>query len=197
MLWNLCNMLKCNLSKTEIINLSSRFSPAEPIGSSKVGDNYVQPTSVVKDLGVTLDSHLTLVPPVNNTCVALFRVRFILLAESENIFSKRMLSALSMPSFYRNWIVVSNSLHYGIPSREIENLQRLQNTAARLTVCMKKTYHITPVLKKLHWFPVNDRITFKLLLITYKSVYGLAPVYINESLHSLHVVLFVLVIPTS
>ncbi|CAH3032669.1 unnamed protein product, partial [Porites lobata] len=23
---------------------------------------------------------------------------------------------------------------------------------------MKKTYHITPVLKKLHWFPVNDRI---------------------------------------
>ena len=33
MLWNLCNMLKCNLSKTEIINFSSRFSPAEPIGS--------------------------------------------------------------------------------------------------------------------------------------------------------------------
>ena len=92
-------MLKCNLSKTEIINFSSRFSPAEPIGSNKVGDHYVQPTSVVKDLGVTLDSHLTFVPPVNNTCVALFHVRFILLAESENIFSKRMLSALSMPSF--------------------------------------------------------------------------------------------------
>ena len=55
-------MLKCNLSKTEIINFSSRFSPAEPIGSSKVGDHYVQPTIVVKDLGVTLDSHLTFVP---------------------------------------------------------------------------------------------------------------------------------------
>ena len=51
MLWNLCNMLKCNLSKT------SRFSPAEPIGWIKVGDHYVQPTSVVKELGVTLDSH--------------------------------------------------------------------------------------------------------------------------------------------
>ena len=38
--------------------------------------------------------------------LVLFRVRFIPLAESENIFRKRILSALSMPSFYRNWIIV-------------------------------------------------------------------------------------------
>ena len=76
-----------------------------------------------------------------------------------------------------------NSLLYGLPSREIEKLQRLQNTAARLTVCTKKTDHITPVLKKLHWLPVNDRITFKLLLLTYKSLNGVAPVYINELFH--------------
>ena len=48
---------------------------------------------------------------------------------------------------------------------------------------MKKTNHITSVLKKMHWLPVNDRIMFKLLLITYKSLNGLAPVYINELLH--------------
>ena len=33
-------------------------------------------------------------------------VRFILLTESENIFRKRKLSALSMPSYYRKWIIV-------------------------------------------------------------------------------------------
>ena len=48
--------------------------------------------------------------------------------------------------------------------------ERLQNTAAaRLTVhvCMKKTDHITPVLKMLHWLPdTDDRIIFKLLLLT-------------------------------
>ena len=48
---------------------------------------------------------------------------------------------------------------------------------------MKKTNHITSVFKKMHWLPVNDRIMFKLLLITYKSLNGLAPVYINELLH--------------
>ena len=61
MLWNLCNMLKCNLSKTEIINFSSRFSPAEPICSSKVADHYVQPTIV---LSKTLESRLIHTSPL-------------------------------------------------------------------------------------------------------------------------------------
>ena len=49
-------------------------------------------------------------------------------------------------------------------------------------MCVKKTDHITSVLKKLHWLSVNDRIIFKLLLLTYKSFNGLARVYINELL---------------
>ena len=48
---------------------------------------------------------------------------------------------------------------------------------------MRKIDHITPVSQMLHWLPVKDRIIFKLLLITYKSLNGLTPVYINELLH--------------
>ena len=46
--------------------------------------------------------------------------------------------------------------------------ERLQNTAAaRLSVHVCKTDHITPVLKILHWLPdTDDRIIFKLLLLT-------------------------------
>ena len=149
MSWNLCNMLKCNPSKTEIIHFSSRFSPPEPIASIKVGHHNVQPTSVIKNLGVTLDSHLTFVPHVNNICRALSRSfhsigrirKYLSQADTERIVHAFVLSKLDY----------CNSLLYGLPSREIEKLQRLQNTAARLTVCMKRTDHITPVLKKLHW----------------------------------------------
>ena len=103
MSWNLCNMLKCNPSKTEIIHFSSRFSPPEPIALIKVGHHYIQPTRVIKNLGVRLihTSPLFLMSP---TSVAHFHVRFIPLVESENIFRKWILSALSMPSFYRNFL---------------------------------------------------------------------------------------------
>ena len=59
MSWNVSNMLKCNPKKTQIIHFSSRFSPAEPVPSIKVGDCSITLNNEVKDLGVTLDRHLT------------------------------------------------------------------------------------------------------------------------------------------
>ena len=42
--------------------------------------------------------------------------------------------------------------------------------------------HITPVLYNLHWLPVSFRIDFKVLLLVSKSLNGLAPFYITDSL---------------
>ena len=43
----------------------------------------------------------------------------------------------------------------------------------------RKSSHITPVLKELHWLPVGYRIVYKLLLIVFKSFNNLAPEYIT------------------
>ena len=40
--------------------------------------------------------------------------------------------------------------------------------------------HITPVLTDLHWLPVVYRIQFKILIIAFKCLYGLAPMYLSE-----------------
>lgn len=53
-----------------------------------------------------------------------------------------------------------NSILIGLPSKELDKLQRLQNTAARLVVRTKKNEHITPILKRRHWLPVRARITY-------------------------------------
>ena len=46
---------------------------------------------------------------------------------------------------------------------------------------MKKIFvNITPVLLQLHWLPVSFRINFKILLLTFKAIHGLAPSYIND-----------------
>ena len=63
---------------------------------------------------------------------------------------------------------------------ELNKLQRVQNAAARLISRTPKSHHITPILQQLHWLPVKDRISFKLLLLTFKALHGLAPVYISE-----------------
>ena len=42
--------------------------------------------------------------------------------------------------------------------------------------------HITPVLKSLHWLPVKECITFKILTLTFRCLKGLAPSYLSELL---------------
>ena len=66
------------------------------------------------------------------------------------------------------------SLLFGVLERQLQKLQRVQNAAARLIFQESRYCHITPLLKSLHWLPVRFRIAFKILLITFKAVHGLA-----------------------
>ena len=68
-----------------------------------------------------------------------------------------------------------NSLLYGLPQVQIDKIQRVQNAAARLIFEQPKFCHITPVLSQLHWLPIKYRIEFKILLMTFKAIHGMAP----------------------
>ena len=58
--------------------------------------------------------------------------------------------------------------------------QRLQNVCASIVSLTLRWMHIMPVLKNLHWLPIKERIEFKVLLLTYKALNGLSPIYITE-----------------
>jgi len=73
-----------------------------------------------------------------------------------------------------------NSTLYGLPACELQKLQRVQNTAARLICNISRFDHITPSLIQLHWLPIIYRVEFKILLITYKVIHELAPTYLCE-----------------
>ena len=47
-------------------------------------------------------------------------------------------------------------------------------------VKQKQFCHITLVLIQLHWLPVLSRVNFKILLLTFKVLHGLAPSYISD-----------------
>ena len=44
--------------------------------------------------------------------------------------------------------------------------------------------HVTPILKELHWLPVEKRIDYKICLFCFKSLNGLAPSYISSSINT-------------
>lgn len=56
----------------------------------------------------------------------------------------------------------------------------VQNSAARLLTHTRSRDHITPVLRTLHWLPIKERITYKILLLTYKALKCLAPHYLSD-----------------
>ena len=80
----------------------------------------------------------------------------------------------------RSWIVYCNSLLCGLPKYQLDKLQRVQNAIVRLVIMKGKFCHITPVLLQLHWLPVLFRLDFKILLLTFKAIHGLAPSYISD-----------------
>ena len=73
-----------------------------------------------------------------------------------------------------------NNLLYSHPSKLFVRLQRVQNSAARLIHLPPRFTSSYPRLYDLHWLPVWYRITYKVLLITFKAIHSLAPTYISE-----------------
>ena len=74
-----------------------------------------------------------------------------------------------------------NSLFAGLPAQSIDRLQSILNTSARLACCLHKYDHITLALHgRLHWLPKQQRITYKLCILTSKGIQDEAPSYIVE-----------------
>ena len=73
-----------------------------------------------------------------------------------------------------------NSILYNVPKSKTDRLQRLQNRYARILTKSPRMEHIIPVLMKLHWLKIQDRIIYKMLMLTYKSYYNMHHlIYVN------------------
>ena len=74
-----------------------------------------------------------------------------------------------------------NALLYGITDRLLHRLEMIQHSAARIIMCIKRhdRQSITAVLRRLHWLPVKWRINYKIVVLVFRALHGLAPAYLS------------------
>ena len=75
-----------------------------------------------------------------------------------------------------------NSLLAGIPQQLIDKLQKVQNCSARLIFKTSKCTHVSPLLAKLHWLPIAQRIDYKISFLCYNVASDTALLYLSDLL---------------
>jgi len=182
--WCASRRLQLNASKTELIWFGSQTSLRQlslADSTLMIDSVVVQPTDVVRDLGVLLDSELSLKQHVNRTASTCFYHlrRLRQLKRHVNIdVMKRLISA-----FVFSQLGYYNGILSGLPLSTIAPLQRVQNAAARLVLGLSWSDHVRPALKELHWLPVVYRIKFKLVLVMFTIHTHQCPDYLTDSVH--------------
>ena len=74
----------------------------------------------------------------------------------------------------------TNALFYGIPTKDINHLQLVQNSYAKLVLGKTRYDSSTACLKQLHWLPVKFQIKFKILCLMHRVDNDSAPVYLHK-----------------
>ena len=177
--------LKMNDSKTQIII----FGPSKVLGDIKIhGLNTtgtaIRFVSTVKNLGIMMDSHLTFEKQVVNLKKKCFHTL-------RNLAKIRFLLTQDQLKVIVNSLVVScldycNCIFYGIAEKLLCQIQLIQNAAAKIVTGKYKHDRLGDDLTNLHWLNIKKRIVFKIGLLAYKSVNGLAPVYLQDMFQYSH-----------
>ena len=159
---------------------SSSYCPRPSLDNLMIVDEIVSCSPMARNIGVVFDNSLSMVPYVNAICKsAFFHLRNI--SKIRKFLTPETTKAI-IHAFVTSKIDYCNCLLFSLPNYLLQRLQRVLNCAARVAYQSNKYDHITPLLMELHWLPVEQRINFKILLITYKALNGQAPTYITDLL---------------
>jgi len=133
----------------------------------------------VRDLGVTLDSELTLQRHVNIVAsLCFYHIRR--LKQVCKLLGPGVATTL-VSAFVLSRLDYCNAILAGLPKTTIAPLQRAQNAEARLVAQLGPRDHVSNALRDLHWLHVQQRITYKLCLLMHLVHNDRAPVYLADS----------------
>ena len=75
-----------------------------------------------------------------------------------------------------------NATLLGLPAYQYDRLQSILNAAARSIAGLRRSDHISDALASFHWLRVPIRVQFKIAVLTFRALHGLAPAYLSSDL---------------
>ena len=167
--------LKLNPDKTEFIVFGSKrqrdklkgYFPSTILGSPLYLAEWV------KNLCVWFDSDYS--KHVQNVCKSCF----LQLRDFRHVgrFLTHDASVLVANALVSSRLDYCNSLFRSLSKFNLHKFQCIQNSAARIVSNTSRYTSTTPVLKKLHWLPVEHRSVFKPATLVYKFLHTGFPKY--------------------
>ena len=126
----------------------------------RIGSNIVESVNSVRNLGVYMDSALSMRTRIGKVSSACFyhlrRLRQLRFALSKSTM-QRLVSALVLARRdYRSLVLA------GLPAITLAPSKRVMNAVVRLVAKLSVRDHVTPAMRELHWLPVTFRVQYKL-----------------------------------
>src|SRR6218665_2727299 len=174
--------------KTEFLLIGLRYQlkkipdPSISLNPDSASTHTFTLTSPVSNLCVIFDQNLSF----SDHITQLSRSCFIHIRDLRRIRPMLNLKTAStiVTSIAHAKLDYCNSLFLNIDVTQINRLQAIQNALARAATKTPKHHHITPVLKKLHWLKIPQRIEYKVISLTYNTLQSSQPSYLLEWTHT-------------
>src|SRR5664279_1279937 len=150
--WMRANRLQLNAAKTELLWCSSaRRQHQIPNASIAVGTDTVTPVFSVRDLGIFIDSDVSIRTHVARTVSGCFAVGLLRRIRSIRRSVTKSVVQLLVVSLVLTRLDYGSATLAGLPKQLLYRLQSVMNAAARLVFSARKYDHVTPLMHDLHW----------------------------------------------
>ena len=183
--WMVMNFMKLNEEKTELLVMGKPLVLENCKMEVKLqfGDKTIEPTNCEgdnwKSLGVKLDKCLNMERQINSvkqkcywTMNNLRRIRYYL---DENV------KIMMVKQLVISKLDYCNSLYMNLPQTRLNKLKSILNGCVRFIYSIKdRKEDLIPYYKKAHILPIEQRVLFKVCLMSYKVVYNIAPDYLKQ-----------------
>ena len=180
--WMTDNRLKLNDDKTEalLFHTKNSFTSSPKPDSIQVGSTTIPFSPSARNLGFIITEDMNLDAHITQTC----RTAYSAIRQISTIRHYLSVSATKtlVCAFVLSRLDYCNSLLSGCPQYIIKKLDKVQNSAARLIMQARKHDHITPILRQLHWLPVQARIEYKIAVLCHNFFSDSSPHYLSSCL---------------